>query len=63
MYNDFDDYGTGFEEAAERKHEEMVDAQVREIVERCACERPDSQESTDALLRGRCSLCGWYASL
>lgn len=58
-YNEFDDYGTGFEEAAERKYNEMIDAQVREIVERCACEKAGTQESTDALLRGRCVLCGW----
>lgn len=31
-YNEFDDYGTGFEEAAERKYEEMIDAQVRELI-------------------------------
>lgn len=62
-YNEFDDYGTGYEEACERKYEEMIDAQVREIVERCPCERPDSQEATAALLRGRCGICGWYASL
>ena len=32
-YNEFDDYGTGFEEAAERKHEEMVNAQTRLLIE------------------------------
>ena len=31
-YNEFDDYGTGFEEAAERKYEEMIDAQIRELI-------------------------------
>ena len=58
-YNEFDDYGTGFEEAAERKYEEMIDAQVREIIERCACESAGTQEATNALLRSRCSRCGW----
>jgi rubrerythrin len=32
-YNEMDDYGTGFEEMAERKYEEMIVAQVREMVE------------------------------
>lgn len=31
-YKEFDDYGTGFEEAAERKYEEMIDAQIRELI-------------------------------
>ena len=58
-YNEFDDDGTGFEEAAERAFDQMIDAQVREIVERCDCEKAGTQESTDALLRGYCSRCGW----
>lgn len=32
-YNEMDDYGTGWEEMAERKWEEMIDSQIREIRE------------------------------
>ena len=32
-YNEFDDYGTGWEEMAEAKWEEMIDSQIQEIRE------------------------------
>lgn len=32
-YNEFDDYGTGYEEAAERAFEQMIDAQMVELAE------------------------------
>lgn len=59
-YNEMDDMGTGYEEACERKYEQMVDAQVREIVEACACEVAGTQEAADALLAGFCDACGWH---
>jgi hypothetical protein len=54
-YNEFDDYGTGWEEAAERALE-LIEA---EALDSCRCEKAGTIEAYDALLAGRCVLCGW----
>jgi len=60
-FNEYDDYGTGYEEAAERYFAQMIDAQERAIIEACPCETAGSIEAADALLSGSCRSCGWNA--
>ena len=61
-YNEFYDYGTGWEEQAERAYEQMIDAQIALLSQpACECEIAGTQPALTALLTGRCSLCGWDA--
>jgi hypothetical protein len=60
-YNEFDDMGTGYEEAAERYFAQMIDAQERAIIEACPCETAGTIEAFDALVSGVCRSCGWNA--
>jgi hypothetical protein len=58
-YNEYDDYGTGWEEQAEAMWEQMIDSQVREILDSCECVKAGTDASLTALLTGRCAACGW----
>ena len=51
-------------DAPEREtyYEQMIDAQVREIVEACACETAGSNQAVAAILNGFCDTCGWDGS-
>ena len=51
----------GFEEMADRKFAEMIDAQTRAIIDACRCETAGTIEAYDALLSGSCRSCGWNA--
>jgi len=50
-YNEFDDYGTGWEEMAEAKWEEMIDSQIQEIREPEALWGAEMEEEIAKLLR------------
>jgi hypothetical protein len=56
-FNEMDDYGTGWEEMAERKWEEMIDSQIREIAEPCPCYTAGTDSAITALLTGKCPIC------
>lgn len=61
-YNEYDDYGTGWEEQAEALWDAMIDTQIALLAEpACECEMAGTQPAINALLTGRCSLCGWDA--
>ena len=51
----------GFEEMADRKFAEMIDAQERAIIDACPCETAGTIEAVDAILAGSCRSCGWNA--
>ncbi len=50
-------------DAPEREtyYEQMIDAQVRGIIEVCPCETAGTIEAFDALVSGVCRSCGWNA--
>jgi hypothetical protein len=50
-FNEFDDYGTGWEEMAEAKWEEMIDSQIQEIREAEALWGAEMEEEIAKLLR------------
>lgn len=50
-YNEMDDYGTGWEEMAEAKWEEMIDSQIQEIREPEALWGSEMEEEIAELLR------------
>jgi len=50
-FNEFDDYGTGWEEMAEAKWEEMIDSQIQEIREAEALWGSEMAEEIELLLR------------
>ena len=54
-YNEYDDYGTGWEEAAER----ALDLIEAEAMDSCSCSRVGTDAALVALLTGRCTRCGW----
>jgi hypothetical protein len=56
-YNEYDDYGTGWEEAAERALE-LIEA---EALDACDCGKGGTDAALVALLTGRCTRCGWDA--
>ena len=56
-YNEMDDYGTGWEEMAEAKWEEMIDSQIRQIAESCPCYTAGTDSAIVALLTGKCPIC------
>jgi len=38
-YNEFDDYGTGYEEAAEAAFDAMIDAEIADILDRSCADK------------------------
>jgi hypothetical protein len=50
-FNEMDDYGTGWEEQAEAKWEEMIDSQIQEIREAEALWGAEMEGEIEKLLR------------
>jgi hypothetical protein len=73
MYDELDDMGTGYEEAAEREYDRREEAAIHAVrfpdeailsffaPIPCDCAKGDTDAAVGALLTGRCARCGWGA--